>query len=127
MHGHKRVQRGNSIGLHCQVRIIKSCLKSCHVNYFSLFTTTHILKQSNCGKTFCHCIDLSHMTKKLKQEFVFSKCKEWVNSLLDLGSMCQGYQNNTPYLHCLVYHIPYCVVTYGKLVNYSGQGVEKNQ
>ena len=65
------------------------------------------------------------MTKKLKQEFVFSKCKEWVNSLLDLGSMCQGYQNNTPYLHCLVYHIPYCVVTYGKLVNYSGQGVEK--
>ena len=54
-----------------------------------------------------------------------SKCKEWVISFLGLGSMRQGYQHITLYLHCLVYHIPYFVVTYGKLVNHSGQGVEQ--
>jgi hypothetical protein len=68
---------------------------------------------------------ITHDEETKTIEFVFSKCKEWVNSFLDLGSMCQGYQNITLYLHCLVYHIPYVVVTYGKLVNYSGQGVEK--
>ena len=70
---------------------------------------------------------ITHDEETKTIEFIFSKCKEWVNSFLDLGSMRQGYQNIIPYLHCLVYHIPYFVVTYGKLVNYSGQGVEKNQ
>ena len=68
---------------------------------------------------------ITHDEETKTIEFVFSKYKEWVNSFLDLSSMRQEYQNSTPYLHCLVYHIPYFVVTYGKLVNYSGQGVEK--
>ena len=68
---------------------------------------------------------ITHDEETKTIEFIFSKCKEWVNSFLDLGSMRQGYQNIIPYLHCLVYHIPYFVVTYGKLVNHSGQGVEK--
>jgi hypothetical protein len=126
VHGHKRVQRGNSIGLHCQVRIIKSCLKSCHVNYFfSIHHNTHS-KTVKLWEDFLSLYRfITHDEETKTIEFVFSKCKEWVNSFLDLGSMRQGYQNITPYLHCLVYHIPYFVVTYGKLVNYSGQGIEK--
>ena len=28
-------------------------------------------------------------------------------------------------MHCLVYHVPYFTKTYGKLIRFSGQGVEK--
>jgi len=39
--------------------------------------------------------------------------------------MRQGYSTVTPYIHCLTYHVPFFVVRYGKLVKFSGQGVEK--
>jgi hypothetical protein len=28
-------------------------------------------------------------------------------------------------MHCLVYHVPFFTKTYGKLLRFSGQGVEK--
>ena len=30
-----------------------------------------------------------------------------------------------PYMHCLVYHVPFFTKKYGKLLRFSGQGVEK--
>jgi len=58
-------------------------------------------------------------------ESIFLKCRDWVRSFLDLGSKRQGYNTITPYLHCLAYHVPFFLNRFGKLVNYSGQGVEK--
>ena len=57
---------------------------------------------------------------------VFEKCKGWVDSYLHLGALGRrGFDSVTPYMHCLVYHVPYFTQKYGKLVNFSGQGVEK--
>lgn len=39
----------------------------------------------------------------------------------------EGYQpsNVTPYLHILLYHVPFFVSKYGSLSKFTGQGVEK--
>ena len=47
---------------------------------------------------------------------------------LDIGKRKrEGYlpKNVTPYLHTLLYHIPFFVSQYGSLAKFSGQGVEK--
>lgn len=61
----------------------------------------------------------------LKPEHLFEKCRAWAELFLSLGCNRTGYNNITPYIHVLVYHIPWFVKTYGKLSKFSGQGVEK--
>jgi hypothetical protein len=59
-------------------------------------------------------------------EDIFEKCKGWVNDFLALGSLGRkGFDSVTPYMHCLVYHVPFFTKKYGKLLRFSGQGVEK--
>ena len=53
---------------------------------------------------------------------------QFVTNFLDLGrKRREGYQacNITPYIHTLVYHVPYFLQEYGSLAHFSGQGVEK--
>jgi hypothetical protein len=41
-------------------------------------------------------------------EDIFEKCKGWVNDFLALGSLRRkGFDSVTPYMHCLVYHVPF--------------------
>jgi hypothetical protein len=57
---------------------------------------------------------------------IFEKCKEWVNDFLALGSLGRkGFDSATPYMHFHVYHVPFFTKKYGKLLRFSGQGVEK--
>lgn len=58
-------------------------------------------------------------------ERLFERCKSWANLFLSLGASRTGYCNVTPYIHTLVYHIPWFAGKYGKLSKYSGQGTEK--
>jgi hypothetical protein len=37
----------------------------------------------------------------------------------------KGFDSVTPYMHFLVYHVPFFTKKYGKLLRFSGQGVEK--
>ena len=37
----------------------------------------------------------------------------------------KGFYSLTPYKHCLVYHVLFFTKKYGKLLRFSGQGVEK--
>ena len=59
-------------------------------------------------------------------EYIFEKCKSWVNSFLSLSNKRKGYNecNVTPYMHTLLYHVPYFVKTFGSLRKYSCQTVE---
>ena len=59
-------------------------------------------------------------------EDIFEKCKGCVNDFLALGSFGRkGFDSVTPYMHCFVYHVPFFTKKYGKLLSFSGQGVEK--
>jgi hypothetical protein len=59
-------------------------------------------------------------------EDIFEKCKGWVNDFLALGSLRRkGFDSVTSYMHCRVYHVPFFTKKYGKLLRFSGQGVEK--
>jgi hypothetical protein len=60
-------------------------------------------------------------------EDIFEICKRWINDFLALGSLKRkGFDSVTPYMHCLVYHyVPFFTKKYGKLIRFSGQGVEK--
>ena len=50
----------------------------------------------------------------------------WVNDFLALGSLGRNdFDSVTSYMHCLVYHVPFFTKKYGKLLRFSGQGVEK--
>ena len=46
----------------------------------------------------------------------------WINNFLSIKTA--GYQkvNVTPYMHCLVYHVPDHMWQYGNLLVFSGQG-----
>jgi hypothetical protein len=44
---------------------------------------------------------------------------------VSISTSCDRKSDSTSNICCLVYHIPYFVVTYGKLVKYSWQGVEQ--
>jgi hypothetical protein len=59
-------------------------------------------------------------------EDIFEKCKGWVNDFLALGSLGRkGFDSVTPYMHCLVYHVPFFTKQYGNRLRFSGQGLEK--
>ncbi|CAG2214315.1 unnamed protein product [Mytilus edulis] len=58
---------------------------------------------------------------------IYTQCKQWVDKFLSLGDKRKGYakKNITPYIHCLLYHVPYFIVNYGSLRKFSGQPTEK--
>jgi hypothetical protein len=58
-------------------------------------------------------------------ESVFQKVIQWLVNFLYIGNFRKVYlkQNVTPYMHCLAYHIPFFISSFGCI---SGQGVEKN-
>ena len=59
---------------------------------------------------------------------VFIKVKDFITNFLAIGQKGrEGYhpKNITPYMHCLVYHVPTFLKMYGSLFPFSGQGVEK--
>jgi hypothetical protein len=37
----------------------------------------------------------------------------------------KSFDSVTPYMHCLVYHVLFFTKKYGKLLRFSGQGVEQ--
>ena len=81
-------------------------------NFRAIYT---MITDNDCNAEF----DSSH---------VFSKVRSFVEDFLKIGTKKrEGYQpkNVTPYLHVLVYHVPYFVGRYGSLIQFSGQGVEK--
>ena len=47
----------------------------------------------------------------------------WIRDFLNLSRL-EGYQkkNVTPYMHCLVYHVPQQIRTHGNIIKFSGQG-----
>ncbi|CAG2246451.1 unnamed protein product [Mytilus edulis] len=62
-------------------------------------------------------------------EVIFEKAKLWLENFLNIGKLCRkGYNlhNVTPYMHCLVYHVPFFASHFGPLKMFSGQGLEKN-
>ena len=59
---------------------------------------------------------------------IFLKVHCFMSLFLDIGKRKrEGYlpKNVTPYLHTLLYHVPFFVSQYGSLAKFSGQGVEK--
>ena len=59
-------------------------------------------------------------------EDIFEKYKGCVNDFLASGSLGRkGFDSVIPYMHCLVYHVPFFIKKYGKCLRFSGQGVEK--
>jgi hypothetical protein len=61
-------------------------------------------------------------------EEVFNKAKKWVPLFCSLGSIRPGYEKSrvTPYIHVMVYHIPFFLQRHGSIKRFTGQGVEKN-
>ncbi|CAG2189964.1 unnamed protein product [Mytilus edulis] len=48
-------------------------------------------------------------------EVIFEKAKLWLENFLNIGKLCRkGYNlhNVTPYMHCLVYHVPFLCFTF---------------
>ena len=56
---------------------------------------------------------------------LFEKCKLWAELFLSLDKSRKGYDTVTPYIHVLVYHIPWFSKQFGSLCKFSGQAVEK--
>ena len=59
---------------------------------------------------------------------VFAAIHSFMAHFLDIGKKKrEGYQPNnvTPYLHTLLYHVPYFLSKYDSLSQFTGQGVEK--
>ena len=57
-------------------------------------------------------------------EDIFEKCKGWVNDFFALGSLGRkGFDSVTPYMNCLVYHVPCFTKKYRQFLRLSGQGV----
>ena len=59
-----------------------------------------------------------------KQE-MFEKIRIWMERFQSLKTKGHGYGRITPYMHCLLYHVPEFVGKYGGIRNFTGQGVEK--
>ena len=61
-------------------------------------------------------------------ESIFDQAKAWVNLFCSLRGIKPGYSRArvTPYMHVLVYHIPFFIQQYGCIKKFTGQGVEKN-
>ena len=54
---------------------------------------------------------------------LYMQAQQWIRDFLDLSRL-EGYQrkNVTPYMHCLVYHVPQQIRTHGNIIKFSGQG-----
>lgn len=59
---------------------------------------------------------------------ILEKGKAWVELFCSLRGTRPGYLKArvTPYMHMMVYHVPFFVQKYGCFEKFSGQGVEKN-
>ncbi len=53
---------------------------------------------------------------------------QWVKDFLLVGNKVEGYTKAciTPYMHVMVYHIPYFLKRFGSIKQFTGQGVEKS-
>jgi hypothetical protein len=61
-------------------------------------------------------------------EDIFEKCKGWVNDFLALGSLGRkGFDSVTPYMHCLVYHVPFFTKNVWKTFTFQWAGRRKDQ
>ncbi|CAB4025093.1 Hypothetical predicted protein, partial [Paramuricea clavata] len=63
-----------------------------------------------------------------KVDEYFQKAKSWVQLFISLEGIGDGYSKKkvTPYMHLMVYHIPYFMREHSGIRKFSGQGVEKN-
>ena len=68
-------------------------------------------------------IVLYKQQQKLYMHYMYSQGKNWVNLFLSFDEW-EGHQrcSITPYIHCLVYHIPEMIRRYGNLRKFSCQG-----
>lgn len=59
---------------------------------------------------------------------MFVQAKAWIDLFCSLKGLRSGYERPrvTPYMHVLVYHIPFFVEKHGCLKKFTSQGVEKN-
>ncbi|XP_048580720.1 uncharacterized protein LOC125561179 [Nematostella vectensis] len=59
---------------------------------------------------------------------IHQKAKAWIELFSKLGAKRVGYGNArvTPYMHAVPYHIPKFILSHGPIIQFSGQGVEKN-
>jgi hypothetical protein len=58
----------------------------------------------------------------------FDNAKKWISMFTSLRDRRRGYRraNVTPYMHAMVFHVPFFMDKYGGIKMFSGQGVEKN-
>lgn len=69
---------------------------------------------------------LNSATEENSDVQVYTLVREWLTSFLDLSEKGGlGYDGVTPYMHCLLYHVPSFVKRLGSHAHFSGQGVEK--
>lgn len=62
----------------------------------------------------------------MKKEELFRMANDWGNLFLSVGKCGRlGYDKITPYMHCLIYHVPTFVDVNGSLAKFSGQAIEK--
>lgn len=59
--------------------------------------------------------------------FYIIKAKEWVNLFTSLSAKGHGYKkaNVTPYMHGMVYHVPYFMRQHNGIKKFTGQGKTK--
>ena len=66
-----------------------------------------------------------HTTSYYKEN-IYKQGKQWVEHFLYLGhtSRLEGFQKKfvTPYIHCMVYHVPEQIRQHGSILKFSGQG-----
>jgi len=67
-------------------------------------------------------------TDEQKAKVIHNNAKQWINSFCNLGSKRIGYGKArvTPYMHTIPYHIPKFIINHGSIMQFSRQGVEKN-
>ena len=60
-------------------------------------------------------------------ETYFEKANDWALDFLRLSKFSEGYDRKsvTPYMHIMIYHVPYFLKKYRSLKQFTGQGVEK--
>ena len=73
--------------------------------------------------------ELHTMVKILNESLTTVKSNtqatKWVELFLSIGEYCDGYQtsNITPYIHIMVYHIPYFIGKYKNISQFTCQGI----
>ncbi|XP_071107750.1 uncharacterized protein [Haliotis cracherodii] len=67
-------------------------------------------------------------SEPMRAEEVFKLSQTWVETFLSLGPHLSGYteKNVTPYVHCMVYHVPFMLRKFGTLRKFSCQAFEKH-